>query len=236
MWANGVQKQKLQVNISFNQIESWLSLTTIKEICIFFANKLVQTKFNDITINHGIICLFNLSNLIFYFTFEDSRNLWNLLIFGVRYLSFVLLQCFAQKHSNVESCKMAALAIYWVKLASSIESPAWAHAILAASAPYCFIASIRVMKFPFDFDIFSPSTLMNPLQKIIEAICFSRFPKLPHGWTRPLSSDFLSSLSLNNASQGDTNSSSFSTVPFCTLALCRLCKAIPKMHNPRNQQ
>lgn len=75
MWANGVQEQKLQVNISFNQIESWLSLTTIKEICIFFANELMEAKLDDITINHGIICLFNLSNLIFYFTFEDSVKL-----------------------------------------------------------------------------------------------------------------------------------------------------------------
>lgn len=99
MWANGVQEQKLQVNISFNQIESWLSLTTIKEICIFFANELMEAKLDDITINHGIICLFNLSNLIFYFTFEDSVKLWNLLIFVIcGSVSFVFLQCFGQKH------------------------------------------------------------------------------------------------------------------------------------------
>lgn len=57
-----------------------------------------------------------------------------------------------------------ALAFYFVKLASLMESPACAQDILAESAPYSSMACSRVMKFPLDFDIFSPSTLMYPLQ------------------------------------------------------------------------
>lgn len=38
--------------------------------------------------------------------------------------------------SNVDNCKIAALAVYTVKLASLIESPAKAHVNLAESAPY----------------------------------------------------------------------------------------------------
>ncbi len=49
---------------------------------------------------------------------------------------------------------MAALAFYLVKLASLIESPARAQASLEESAPYYWTASIKVIKFPSDLDIF----------------------------------------------------------------------------------
>jgi hypothetical protein len=60
--------------------------------------------------------------------------------------------------SKVESWRMAALAFYLVKFASLIESPAKAQAKRVASAPYYVTASIKLMKFPVDLDIFSPST------------------------------------------------------------------------------
>lgn len=66
---------------------------------------------------------------------------------------------------NVDNCRIAAFAIYFVKLASSMESPACAQANLAASAPYYLTASMSETKLPFDLDIFSPSTLIKPLQK-----------------------------------------------------------------------
>jgi len=66
--------------------------------------------------------------------------------------------------SKVESWRIAALAFYFVKLASLIESPAKAQAKRVGSAPYSSIASIKVIKLPSDFDIFYPSTRMYPLQ------------------------------------------------------------------------
>lgn len=99
VWANRIQKQQLQVNISFNQIESWLSLTTVEKICISFTNKLVKTKLNYITINHALICFFNFGNLILNFAFKYSIKFRNLFIFVIwRSISFMLLERFSQKH------------------------------------------------------------------------------------------------------------------------------------------
>lgn len=56
--------------------------------------------------------------------------------------------------SKVDSWIIAELAFDFVKFASLIESPDWAHVNLDASAPYYLIASIKLIKFPADFDIF----------------------------------------------------------------------------------
>ena len=51
-------------------------------------------------------------------------------------------------------------------LALSNVSPALAKAILEASQEYVYPKSSRVKKLPLDFDIFSPLTITQPLQKI----------------------------------------------------------------------
>lgn len=60
---------------------------------------------------------------------------------------------------------IAVSAFSFVKLASLIESPAMAQARREGSAPNLLTASMRVMKFPVDLDIFYPLMLMYPLQK-----------------------------------------------------------------------
>ena len=65
--------------------------------------------------------------------------------------------------SSFVNRKIAALAVSWTKLASSMPSPASASANLMASALYSSMAVFNVLKLPVDLDIFSPLRSRCPL-------------------------------------------------------------------------
>lgn len=60
MGTNRIQEQKLDIDISFNEIDTRLVFATVQQISIFDSNKVMETIFYCISVNHLLVCLLNL--------------------------------------------------------------------------------------------------------------------------------------------------------------------------------
>lgn len=92
-----IQEKKLVVQVSFDQICSWL-VFTIQNIKILQSSKIMETVLNYVSINHLFVGLFHLHYLFFHLRFENlvEISVGTLLLFFSEGIS--LLKTFVHEH------------------------------------------------------------------------------------------------------------------------------------------
>lgn len=95
--TNWIQEQQLIIDVSFDQISSRF-IFTIQYIKVFQSSKIVESMFNNISINHFFISLFYFHNLFLHLRFENliKISIRTLLLF-LSHIIF-LLKAFIHKH------------------------------------------------------------------------------------------------------------------------------------------
>lgn len=113
--ADWVQEQKLQVNISFNQILSWF-IFTVQNIKIFLCSKFMESILNNISVNHFFISLFNSHDWFLHLSLEYfiKEWIWTLLLFSSHW-SFCF-NAFVHKHLECWQLKNGSVSILFGKV------------------------------------------------------------------------------------------------------------------------
>lgn len=101
--TNRVDEQQLQQNVSFNQILSWL-VFTVQNIQILHTCQVMETVFNDISVNHFFISFLDSHDLLLHFIFKDlvESSIRTFILF----LSHLRSLLNALVHEHLESWKL----------------------------------------------------------------------------------------------------------------------------------
>lgn len=75
MWDNRIDKKKLEINISFDEICPWFGFSTIDQVWISDADKLMEAILYNISIYHCFICILHFLYLIFNLAFKNNIEL-----------------------------------------------------------------------------------------------------------------------------------------------------------------
>lgn len=99
MRADGVQEDELQVDIAFDEVDSGFVIVAVQQIQILHARKVMQPILYDVSVDHLLIGLLHLVNLLLHLIFEDIIEMGHVLQVGRTHsIAFPLVQSLDKEH------------------------------------------------------------------------------------------------------------------------------------------